>query len=304
MAVDREQLARLSADVAQLELTIAQATSAIAGLQAEEHAQEKAIVAHEAQRERADEETHAPGAQGRSHRRRAAHRRGRARRARREARGSRRLRSFVSRASSGPRRSDSATRSGRSLDARDTAGALGAQAAEARATHAALRRARGRTGAEVLRLEESARELELRIGAHHAELQQTHTRRESLLQAIVDGQRALDEDIQTLVVKRDELRAADESAAALRASVDAQDVVIRAARGQPSKAIRGEATDLEVQRATAQSDLTHLAQTCMDAVQVLAGRGPDGSRADGAGRPGHAGCRGDRRRGTGSRGGR
>ena len=56
-------------------------------------------------------------------------------------------------------------------------------------------------------------------------------------------------------------------ASALRASVDAQDVVIREARGA-LEAIRSEATDLEVERATAQSDLTHLAQTCMDAVQV------------------------------------
>ena len=50
-------------------------------------------------------------------------------------------------------------------------------------------------------------------------------------------------------------------------SVDAQDAVIREAR-RALEGIRGEATDLEVLRATAQSDLTHLAQTCMDAVQV------------------------------------
>ena len=49
VASDREQLVRLAADVAQLEPTIAEATGAITGLQAEEHAQEKAIVAYEAQ---------------------------------------------------------------------------------------------------------------------------------------------------------------------------------------------------------------------------------------------------------------
>jgi chromosome segregation protein len=152
-------------------------------------------------------------------------------------------------------------------DARETAATLGAQAAEARANHAALVERSSALAAEVLRLEEGARELELRIGAHHAELQQTHVRRESLLQSIVEGQRTLDEDIQTLVGTRDELRAADESATALRTSVDAQDVVIRDARGA-LEGIRIEATDLEVARATAQSDLTHLAQTCMDAVQV------------------------------------
>ena len=66
---------------------------------------------------------------------------------------------------------------------------------------------------------------------------------------------------------RDELRAADESAAALRASVDGRTPSF-ARRDGALEEIRGEATDLEVVRATAESDLTHLAQTCVDAVQV------------------------------------
>ena len=266
VAVDREQLARLSADVAQLELAIAQATSAIVGLQAEEHAQEKAIVAHEAQRERADEESARLSRKAdviAVERRTAEEERAALDLRRAEADAS--IIRLESEQRIAEERLGDAQRA--LADARDTAGALGAQAAEARATHAALVERAAALGAEVLRLEESSRELELRIGAHHAELQQTHTRRESLLNAIVDGQRSLDEDIQTLVVKRDELRAADESAAGLRASVDAQDVVIRAARSAV-ETIRGEATDLEVERATSQSDLTHLAQTCVDAVQI------------------------------------
>jgi chromosome segregation protein len=266
VAVDREQLARLSADVAQLELTIAQATSAIVGLQAEEHAQEKAIVAHEAQRERADEESARLSRKAdviAVERRTAEEERAALDVRRAEADAS--IIRLESEQRIAEERLGDAQRA--LADARDTAGALGAQAAEARATHAALVERAAALGAEVLRLEESSRELELRIGAHHAELQQIHTRRESLLNAIVDGQRSLDEDIQTLVVKRDELRAADESAASLRASVDAQDVVIRAARSAV-ETIRAEATDLEVERATAQSDLTHLAQTCVDAVQI------------------------------------
>ena len=266
VAVDREQLARLSADVAQLELTIAQATSAIVGLQAEAHAQEKAIVAHEAQRERADEESArlSRKADVIAVERRTAEEERAALEVRRAEADASILRLESEQRIAEERLGDAQ----RALaEARDTAGALGAQAAEARATHAALVERAAALGAEVLRLEESSRELELRIGAHHAELQQTHARRESLLNAIADGQRSLDEDIQTLVVKRDELRAADESAAGLRASVDAQDVVIRAARSAV-ETIRGEATELEVERATAQSDLTHLAQTCVDAVQI------------------------------------
>jgi chromosome segregation protein len=266
VTVDRDQLVRLAADVARLELTIAEATSAIAGLQAEEHAQEKAIVAHEAQRDRADEESArlSRKAEVIAVERRSAEEERAALEARRADADASIVRLDTEQRSAEERLGDAQ----RTLAvAREAAGALAGQAAEARASHAALVERAAALGAEVQRLEEGARELEMRIAAHHAELQQTHTRRESLLQAIVDGQRTLDEDIRTLVVTRDELRAADEHAGGLRTSVDAQDAVIRAARGA-LETIRSEATDLEVERATAQSDLTHLAQTCMDAVQM------------------------------------
>jgi chromosome segregation protein len=266
VAADHEHVARLAADVAQLEIMIAEASSAIAGLQTEEHAQEKAIVAHEAQRERADEEIArlARKADVIAVERRTAEEE----RAALEARRSEADASIVRLESAQRIAEERLAEAQRTLvDARDAAGALGAQATEARANHAALVERSAALAGEVLRLEESARELELRIGAHHAELQQTHSRRESLLQSVLDGQQALDQDIQTLVAKRDELRTADESAAAIRASVDAQDAVIREARGA-LETIRSEATDLEVLCATARSDLTHLAQTCMDAVQV------------------------------------
>src|SRR4029453_6825360 len=62
------------------------------------------------------------------------------------------------------------------------------------------------------------------------------------------------------------VREADDAAAALRATVDEQDLTIRHARRALDE-IRAEAGDLEVARATAESDLTHLAQACVDAVQ-------------------------------------
>ena len=263
---DREQLARLSAEVARLELTMAEATSAIMGLQAEEHAREKSIVAHEAQRDRADDESARLSRKADliAVERRSAEEERAALEARRAEADASIIRLETEQRIAEERLGEAQ----RTLaEAREAAGALGAQAAEARATHAGLVERAAALAAEVQRLEESARELEMRIAAHHAELQQAYSRRESLLQAIVEGQRTLDDDIQTLVGKRDELRAADEQAGDLRASVDAQDAVIRAARGA-LETIRNEATDLEVERATAQSDLTHLAQTCMDAVQV------------------------------------
>jgi len=66
---------------------------------------------------------------------------------------------------------------------------------------------------------------------------------------------------------RDELRTADEAAGALRTAVDVQDAVIREAR-QLLEGIRSEVSSLDIARATAESDLTHLAQTCNDTVQM------------------------------------
>jgi chromosome segregation protein len=265
VAGDRDTLARLSEDAARLELTIAQATSAIAGLQSEEHWQEKAIVAHEAQRTRAEEDLIRlqRKAEVIALERRTAEEERAVLDARRVEADASIVRLEGEQRAAEERLSDAQRHL---ADAREAAGMLGAQAAEARATHAALVERASALVAEIERLEESARELELRVGAHHAELRQTHARRASLLTAIADGERALDHDIQILVAKRDELRGADDSAATLRGAVDAQDAVIRGARGA-LEMIRNEAIDLEVARATAESDLTHLAQTCIDAVQ-------------------------------------
>src|SRR6185503_8688467 len=79
--------------------------------------------------------------------------------------------------------------------------------------------------------------------------------------------RALDADIQTLTALRDELVRADEAATERRASVDAKDVDIRAAR-QSLEAVRAEASEFDIARATSESDLTHLAQVCVDTVQA------------------------------------
>jgi chromosome segregation protein len=119
----------------------------------------------------------------------------------------------------------------------------------------------------VLRLEEAARELESRIESRQGELEQTRTTRDRLLAAIDDGEKALDEQIRALDALRATLRSADDAAGELRARVDAQDAVIRDAR-RAVEEIRAEAGELEVARATAESDLTHLAQTCVDAVQA------------------------------------
>ena len=56
MAAEREALLRLAGETAELEATIAQASNAIAALNAEHHKQEKAIVGHDAQLQHAVDE--------------------------------------------------------------------------------------------------------------------------------------------------------------------------------------------------------------------------------------------------------
>src|SRR5688572_8466215 len=262
---DRDALARLAQEASQLELTIAQATGAIAALHAEQHRQEKEIVAHDAQLARTGEEIARLARKAEVialERRRAEEERGALESLRTEGEAS------VGRIEGEQRHAEERLGQAqrRLSDAREAVADLGDRAAEARASHAALVERASALAAEVERLEEGARELEHRVSARAAELEQTRVRREALLATIGDGERTLDEDIRVLQAMRDDLRGADEAAAALRGRVDEQDAIIRDAR-RVLEAIRAEAGDLEIARATAESDLAHLAQICLDAVQ-------------------------------------
>jgi len=265
VTTERDVLVRLTAEAAHLELTIAQATGAIASLQEEEHWQEKAIVAHEGQLARSDEETLRLTRKAdviALERRQAEEERAGLDVRRSEAEAS--IIRLESEQREGESRLGQAQRT--LADARDAASALGAQAAEARAMHAALVERAAALDAEVQRLAENARDLELRIQTRRTEHEQTGERRAALLAGVHASEHGLDDDIRRLADKRDELRGADEAASAFRVRVEAQDLVIRDARGA-LEAVRTEAGDLELARVTAESDLTHLAQTCMEAVQ-------------------------------------
>ena len=265
LAADRDALARLIDETGALELKIAEATSAIAAVQAEQHRQEKALVGLEAQLAKTAEDTArlARKAEVISLERRQAEEE----RIGLEARQGEALASLTRLQDEQRLAEEKLSAAQRRLqEAREAVEELSARAAEARASHAALLERAAALVAEVHRLEESARELEDRIATRVSERQQTEARREELLQAIADGERELDESIRALEAVREALRTADEAAAELRARVEAQDVVIRDAR-HVVEGIRTEAMELEVARATAESDLSHLAQTCADAVQ-------------------------------------
>ena len=91
--------------------------------------------------------------------------------------------------------------------------------------------------------------------------------RERLINAIADGQRLMDEDVGTLRGLREEMIVADELALTIKQSAEKQEEVIRDAR-RAVDALRALAAEVDVQRATAESDLTHLAQQSMDTVNA------------------------------------
>ncbi len=265
VTAERESLARLIEETGSLELVMARATTAIAALLAEQHREEKEIVGHEAQLARAAEEA--------------------ARLARKaDVIALERRRAEDERATLDARYTEAHAQIGRLQEeqrqaderftgaqhrlaaARETVDELSAKFAEARAVHAGLVERAAALAAEVLRLEEAARDLEQRVATRAAELEQTHARRESLLQAIAEGERTLDDDIRALESLRVELRAADDESGDLRVKVDAQDAVIREAR-RALEEIRARAGEFDVARATAETDLGHLAQSCVEAVQ-------------------------------------
>jgi chromosome segregation protein len=266
IASDRAALVELVDAAAALNVSIAETTTAIASLTSEQHRHEKEIVGHEAQLTRVGEDT--------------------LRLARKtEVIGFERRQAeeecvaLDARAAEAQQKINGLEEEQRAADqclaealrnlggARAAAAELNDQAASARAAHAGLVERATALAADVVRLREAALELEERITSRSEERRQTASRREELLQAIAAGERMLDDDIRALDGLRQELRTADDAAGALRAAVDAQDATIREAR-QLLENVRSEVASFDVARATAESDLAHLAQSCADAVQM------------------------------------
>ena len=266
ISLDRAGLTKLVELGAALTMAIAEASSAIASLTGEQHRQEKEIVGHEAQLVRLDDDrlrlarkTEVIGLERRQ---------AEEERTSLDGRSSDAQQAIASLEGEQRLADDRLAEAQRTLTAaRAAAAELNDQAASARASHAALVERATALASDVLRLREAAHELEGRITMRTEESRQTAARREELLQAIAAGERLLDDEIRALDGLRDELRAADESAGALRAAVDAQDATIREAR-QQLEAVRGEVAGFDVARATAESDLSHLAQSCADGTQM------------------------------------
>ena len=266
VTVERDALAVLADETAGLNTIIAQALHAIDALSSEHHKQEKAIVAHDARLQQAADEAARIGQkleQLTMERRQAQEERETIDRRQGEARVS------ITRLEGDQQSADDrlASAQRRLFEARESAETLSQQAAEARASHAGLvERAAGLAG-EVARLEEAGAELEIRAVALATERDETHRRIEELHAAIISGKTALDADILALDGFKREMQQADEVAAALRSKSDEYEAVIKQAR-TALEAVRATVAEHDIARATAESDLAHLASTCVEAVQA------------------------------------
>ncbi len=203
IGADREALMRLAQETAELEGSIAQASSTIAALHAEHHKQDKAVVGFDAQLQHAtDEELRlAQKAEQLSREKHQAEEERHTLDGRQEE-----ARASIARLEDAQRDADErlTVAQRRLFEAREGAEELNRRAAEAGAAHAALVERASALAIEVLRLEEAGAELEERASALGAELDETRRRREELRTAIAEGDVRLDADVREL----DTLRAA------------------------------------------------------------------------------------------------
>jgi chromosome segregation protein len=264
--VGREALVRLADETGGLEATIAHATNAIAALNAEHHKQEKAAVGHESQQQHAVDEAARlvqKGEQLSRERHQAEDERDSLDRRQEEARAS------IVRLEDDQRVADErlTVAQRRLFEAREATEELSRRAAEAGANHAALVERASALATEVQRLEEASAELVARAGSLAAELDNTRRRVEQLSDAIVAGEAQLDVDVLALDTLRDGVQQADETVSALRARADEHELSIKDARAA-FESIRTIVSELDIARATAEADLSHLAHICEDAVHA------------------------------------
>jgi len=266
LEMDREALVRMAEEVSTLQTTVTETTRAIAELQAEEHRQEMAAVGFDAQLVRAEETRVRLVRKGESielERRQAVEEMSALDARVEEARST--LTQLESEQQEAEARLNEAQQ--RLFDARSEIDDLGRKAADAGAAHAGLVERVTALDSEVRRLEESARELEDRITARKQEVEQIRARRTGLLDEVAQSERLLDDGVRGLDELRERVRAADEAAQTIRLQVEAQDGVIRGAR-QALDGVRQHASALELTRVSAEADLTHVAQACVEAVQA------------------------------------
>jgi chromosome segregation protein len=252
-------------DVAALETRIAQVSNAVAAVNADLHREEKAILGLEMQLQRSADDLQKVQKKFELleiERRGADEQRQGLEARQREARES------IARLDEEQRAADEKLSHAqhRLGDAREALQMLARRAAEAKASYAALVERTGALNADVVRIEDANKELEMRVEASQATVADIDRKSESLRRLVEETIQMLDRDGERLEAFRGHVRTAEECVTGLRQHADRIESATREAR-KALEAIHTEVSELEVARATEESRLAHLAQSCVDALQ-------------------------------------
>jgi chromosome segregation protein len=263
---ERAVVERLRGEITELDVIIAGAESAILSLQGELHRQEKANVGYELQMTTAHEAADrvARKQDQIANERRTSEEELRVQEARHDE-----ARESAARIDGEQRAADELLNTAQRtlFQAREAIQAQAAVTAEAKAAHAALVERASGLAVDIQRLEEAAGELENRVARRRDDLARAETQRVELREAIVASERTLNADLRVFDELREQVRVADELSQTLRASFDEQEMRIKESR-RTLEGIRSEVAHFDVARATAETDLTHLASSCVESVQA------------------------------------
>ena len=266
IVTEREGLIQCTAEIVTLETRIAQALSAVSALNSEQHRQEKAIVALELQGQRATDDAERLNLKSRvvQIERNSADEERRTLEAR-QAEACQSIARLEIEQRAVDERLTLAQR--RLIEAREILETLNLRVAEGKASHATLTERAAALTDDVRRLEDVAAELDLRTGACRADAANTARQREALGDAIKENRQRLDADVAALDGRRAHVRTAEDLVVTLRATADTRELSIREARRRLED-IRASVAALDLDRATSESDRSHLASSCLEVVQA------------------------------------
>ena len=266
MAVAQEDVRRLGEEIASVDATRAQTETALAGLQTEQHEQEKVLVGIEPRLAQAVEESQ-----------RIMRKQELIETERRRAEGEKQsLDSRQAEAHASIARLEVERRAAderfklaqrRLVDAREALERQSRRTAEAKVALAALTERSAALAADLLRLEEVACELEASVTARTDERDQTIRRHGELEDAIRESERLLDIDVRSFESLREDVRSSDQQLSELRTQFEDREVYAHQARRRLDEQ-RAIVSELAVVRATAAADLSHLSSSCMDAFEM------------------------------------
>jgi len=266
LAEDQITLQRLTEEISTLEASIATAQQTIAALEGERHRNEKGLLQNELQVARAAEELQRLERRqelAANERRRFDEERQQADRRQEEARTS--IARLAEEHEIHQGRMNEAQ--AQLADGRERLTQAAQRAAEAKAASATLIERASGVAQEVRRLEEAARELDSRIETRTDERTRMEQHRTDLLDGTRTSQEQLDRDFQSFTELRQEVLSFEDRVSELQTTFQTHESQARDAR-HALDAVRTEANQYEVARATAESDLSHLASTCQETLQL------------------------------------